>query len=192
MHGGTIPRVAAAARRRVARERLEGEVGELLDVFEAEAADRHPVEVLLDGLHRAAALMRLWGELVARLSPPGGVSERTWTPAVVEGAGGHLYGPSHTGDQAVHVAVGEYERAIERAAKVAKLALDAGVEERQVRLAEEQGDLLGRVLEVAAAALVDRVRRTDPVLAGELAGEVGGIVRAAIVSVVPGELAAAG
>ena len=58
-----------------------------------------------------------------------------------------LYGPNHLGDGAPHVLVQMWNQERDRAARFAKLALDAGVVERQVRISEQQGAMLAKVIE---------------------------------------------
>lgn len=186
MHGGRAPAVKAAAARRVARERLEGEVGVLLEEFELEAEQAHPVELLLDAVRRAAAMARLWGELVAQLRYPDGVNLKTWTPAVSDPERGALTGPNHLGDGAVHVTVKEYREALKLAGHLSKLALDAGVDERRVRMAEETGRELVAVLRTVEALVV---ARASAVLSGrdleDLQADMPALMRQAIEQVVP-------
>lgn len=50
------------------------------------------------------------------------------------------------GPDALHLLIVERQAAVDRLAKLAKMALDAGVAERQVRLAEQQGDMIYSIL----------------------------------------------
>jgi hypothetical protein len=54
---------------------------------------------------------------------------------------------NHLGDEVTMQAVVEHMQSAERVAKLAKLALDAGVREREVRIAESQAGLLRQVIE---------------------------------------------
>lgn len=146
-HGGAAPQVKAAAARRLARARLNGDLDQLLGELEVEAAGRHPVDVLLDAVHRANAMAQVLGALVGGLRTDG-------LPAVAaEGDHGRLWGRNHLGDGAQHVLVEMYGQWLDRAARAAKLALDAGVEERRVRLAEDQAQLIARMMLSFAEAL---------------------------------------
>ena len=55
-----------------------------------------------------------------------------------------------------------YGEWIDRSAKHAKLALDAGVEERKVRIAEAQGELLAGVIKAILGVWVPETLHTLP------------------------------
>ena len=57
-----------------------------------------------------------------------------------------LLGLDRHGAATLHPFVVEYHRLVEVRAKLAKMAIDAGVEERKVRLAEETGRVIVQVL----------------------------------------------
>jgi hypothetical protein len=135
VHGGASPQAKAAAARRLQRERLEGGLGRLLAELEVDAADRNPVELLLDAVHRCAAMVQILGALVGDLEA------------------GELYGPDHLGDGRPHVATEMYAMWLERAARASKLAIDAGVEERYVAAAERYAAEIADVLRRVVAAL---------------------------------------
>lgn len=124
----------------------------------------HPIEHLLDSLYRAAAEVEVFGQMVADLDNAGEVQAgeepgtmrgwARWTteidpvterprrvvdmdPLMVRGADGTVH---------LHPFVKEYNDALERRAKFAKLAMDAGVAERQVQLAESQAALIAGVI----------------------------------------------
>ncbi|HKH27748.1 MAG TPA: hypothetical protein VKA61_05345 [Sphingomicrobium sp.] len=155
-HGGKAPQVRQAAEVRAAKlaaheqaERMVARAG----------VDADPVEHLLESLHRAAALVEVWGAMVATLD------------AAAEGeaadAGrirGEIGWEREDGDELtirprdrllvlnrdrlarVHPYYTEYRDALELRARLAKLCLDAGVAERQVRLAEEQAKVIADVI----------------------------------------------
>lgn len=60
--------------------------------------------------------------------------------------GDDITAPNHLGDLVPRVLVQMYDRERERLARFSKLALEAGVAERQITLAEEQGALIARVI----------------------------------------------
>jgi hypothetical protein len=163
-HGGSIKRVRAAAARRLQREQLEGDLGVLLAELEIQAADRHPVDVLLAAVARCSAMAQVLGALV------GGLTTTTGGP-------GALWGPNHLGDGAPHVLTTMYGQWLDRAARASKLAIEAGVEERRVRLAEQLSALVVDVLrgvlddldlsaEQRAAAAVAMPRRLQLIAGG--------------------------
>jgi hypothetical protein len=139
VHGASAPQVRNAARRRLEQARLNGEVGQLMAELEVEAAERDPVALLLDALHRCSAMVAILGGLVAELEL------------------GDLFGPDPQGATRAHVATETYATWLDRSARAAKLAIDAGIEERRVLLAEEQGrviaDLFARVFADPEVAL---------------------------------------
>lgn len=114
-HGGGAPQVRNAANRRLQREQLDGAIGGLLAELEDEARKSPPVAVLLDAVHRCSAMAQVLGAYVGGLGPD------------------DLFGPDHLGDARPHVAVTMYETWLDRAARAAKLACDAGVDEQIVR-----------------------------------------------------------
>jgi hypothetical protein len=150
-HGGSSPQVRAAARRRLQRQQLDGDLGKLLAELEIDAAERHPVQLLLDALARTWSMVNVLGALVGGLG----------TDAT--GSGG-LAGPNHLGDGAPHVLVDMYGVWLDKAARTSKLALDAGVEERAVRIEEERGrliaDVFRQVFADAELGLTAEQRRT--------------------------------
>jgi hypothetical protein len=118
MHGGAAPQVRKAAERRLARERLQGDLGKLLAELELEAADRRPEELLLDSVHRCNAMVRVLAELVGRIQL--GTSSAIELPVLEE-----MYG-----------------KWIDRATRASKLALDAGISDRLVRLEEARAHVI--------------------------------------------------
>lgn len=159
MHGGSAPQVRKAAQIRAASidahhaaERMVARAGVGVD----------PIEHLLESLHRAAALVEVWGVMVAGLD----ARAEAWaeTHGTIRGEIGyreaHWESPdelevvsrdalivlNRSGMGQVHPFVAEYTQALERRARFAKLCIDAGVAERQVRIAEQQGALLAQVI----------------------------------------------
>lgn len=57
-----------------------------------------------------------------------------------------LYGPDHLGDLAPHVLLKMYNEERDRLVRYSKIAVDAGIAERAVRLAERQGEMLAQVV----------------------------------------------
>lgn len=128
MHGGGAPQVKAAAARRLQREQLEVDTGQLLEEMELDAAGRGPTELLLDAVYRAHAMVQMLGALVGGI-PAEGFTRR-----------------HHLGGQAPNVLTEMYGTWVERAARAAKLALDAGVAERLVRVEQDKAQTIAGVL----------------------------------------------
>lgn len=69
------------------------------------------------------------------------------------------------GPAQLHLLIRERQRAVDRLAKTAKMALDAGVAERQVALAERQGDMIAHVLQAVLTRLGITPDRTPKTVA---------------------------
>lgn len=178
-HGGSAPQVQRAAARRLALERLEGEVAQWFDAAEAEARGGHPVDLLLDALARSAAMAAVLSEVVRRLEAGRSQHADAGDGLTVEVVAG-LWGPDHLGDARPHVAVEQLRVWNEQAGRLAKLALDAGVEERRVRLVEAQAAQLVQVIEHVTVAAVAEVRTVDTAAAAALEAAMPGLIRQAI------------
>lgn len=159
-HGGDTPAVRRAARRRLQREQLERKVVELLQDLDLDVdQDASPADVLSSAVGRAADMARMLEVIVGQLAIWNG-----WETARVDGdpvpvrveQAAAWFGPDHLSDGAPHVATEMLRQWNEQAAKLAKWALDAGLEERRVRVAEEQGRQLADVLRATVAALQAR------------------------------------
>lgn len=136
-HGGRAPQVRAAAARRLALEGVTREAARLGLVLDVD-----PLDALVESVHEAAAnvaVLRLQlAELRVQVSKDGAIA---------------VPDPESGGFEArVHILVGLYNDERDRMVRYAKLCLDAGVDERRVRLAEAQGQLLARVVQAAVDA----------------------------------------
>lgn len=159
MHGGSSPQVRKAAEVRAAKMTAEQTAQRMVA---RAGVDADPIEHLLESLHRAAALVEVWGMMVAALDDE---AERTNEESVRGGLGYYedelksspyelgvvsrdrLLALNRHGDATVHPYVSEYQTALERRAKFAKLCIDAGIAERLVRVTEQQADLAQRAFE---------------------------------------------
>jgi hypothetical protein len=147
LHGGSTRNHVAAARAEQAR-RAVATYGLPVDV--------DPATALLQEVHRTAGHVAWLGEKVAELDAEGlvwGVAETTSKQAT-----------EYPGTDTVHAArpsvwLDLYQRERTHLVRVSKAALDAGVSERLVRLAEQQGMLLAQV-----------IRQSTDELLGEVAG----------------------
>lgn len=167
MHGGSAPQVKAKAEHRAAVMAAHAEAERMVARAGVQA---DPIDHLLESLYRAAALVEVWGGMVADLDNAGEVAAadepgriRGWAErrlAMVEDGSTRMvvdHDPLlvRQSDKkvALHPYVVEYQSALERRAKFAKLAIDAGIAERQVRLAERQGELIAQVIRGVLADL---------------------------------------
>jgi hypothetical protein len=159
MHGGAAPQVKRAAHARAAR--LEAHAAAERMVARA-GVDVDPLEHLLDSLYRATTLMNMWGLMASAIDAA--AEDEAAASGALRGELGYFEADddSHDelgvisrdrmlalnakGEATIHPYVEEYQRAVERRAKLAKLCIDAGVAERQVQLAEQQGQLMAQAI----------------------------------------------
>lgn len=130
-HGGKSPQALAGAERRLTRQRALGQVGELL----AEMGE-DPVPDPLTGLevayHRAARMCAVLGVLVEDLDDVVGLNRHD--------------------EYVIHPVVSEHRTWLELYARIQKLALDAGIDERRLARDEREARAL---LEAVAGTLDD-------------------------------------
>ena len=157
--GKPVPPQRQQLRRRAAQLEAHAHAERMLA---AAGVDADPIEHLLDSLHRVAALCEVYGQMVAGLDAASqeretlrgrlGYREKAndegdrYGDELEVSANDELLGLDRHGAAQLHPFVAEYHRLIEQRAKLAKLAIDAGVAERQVRLAEAQGQIILQVV----------------------------------------------
>lgn len=122
-HGGLLPSVRQSAREAMALAELR---------FMGVALDVEPTDALLTCVRTAAGHLAYLTRKVEEV-PPGGELQQA---------------PNQNG-QVLHVWARLQQDAIERLARVCKMALDAGVAERRVRLAERAGQQIAAAIERA-------------------------------------------
>lgn len=168
MHGGGTKAAKAKAAARSAQIKAEEKAQRMV----AQAGvDVDPIEHLIDSLHRASALVEVWGAMVAELDTTAeseaeskGIirGDLRHEPVKSEKFGGvdiavtpndRLLTVDNRGQAGVHPFIVQYEGALDRKAKFAKLCIDAGVEQRQVELYEQQVEIAYRGFEAALEAL---------------------------------------
>lgn len=137
-HGGASPQARQAAERRMRLEAAQDAVAKLNLRREVD-----PHVALLDEVYRASGVVGWLDEKVRGLAPADmvwGVTQQTHKNAA------EFPGIDVTEAAELNVWVKWWQQERDRLARVAKIALDAGVEERRVRLAEQQGALLADVI----------------------------------------------
>lgn len=141
MHGGSIPAVKAKAAQRVAEEKAAAK----MRLFAA-PVDIDPAQALLELVQWTAGEVRYWRAEVAAIAE-NSPHALVWGKAKSEEGFGPQ-GPvdTTTMEAAPPVAYRMLESAQDRLAKYAAAALRAGVEERRVRLAEDQGAAVAGVI----------------------------------------------
>ena len=158
-HGGRSPQVKRKAKERLEEERVRRKIGQALAAENVPFED--PLEGLMTEVARSGMAVRAYEELVRDLEAQPVVrildidrdvsdelEDMTTVPTLVPGG---IIGPNHLGDLGAHPFVVLWSREREWHAKVCKMALEAGVAERQVRLAERQGELLAQTIEALLA-----------------------------------------
>jgi len=155
-HGGRSPQAKAAAKRRLAVEEVRREAARL-----GGSLDVHPLDVLLDSVGEAAANVAVLRSAIADLGAHVGEDGIAVPERVVEFEKGGTHVPARE-----HILVAMYNAERERQNKWSKMCLDAGVDERKVRLKEEQGQVLGKALDAAVASAA----YTAAVKAGDVGG----------------------
>lgn len=129
MHGGSSPRALAAAERRIAQHAAEEAVA---TYGLPRTIDPHTA--LLEELHRTAGHV-------------------AWLNLRIQALDDHdLYGPVGGGKESIpavvpHIWVKLYQDERKHFADVAKSCVAAGIAERQVQIAERQGQLLAQVIQ---------------------------------------------
>lgn len=171
MHGQTICYThggAAKQNRRAATRNLT--IARAQRMVELSGVDMDPIAHLLDSLHRAATLVNVWGVMVATIDEAAG--EENEAAGRIRGelsysenanprdpdelivtSHDRLLALSSSGEAKIHPYVVQYEVALERRAKFAKMCIDAGVSERQIQLAERMGEQLSMLFERTIAAV---------------------------------------
>ena len=150
MHSGTKPAVRRRGERRLAVQAAQREVARL-----GGSIDTDPLDAVLGLVREAAANVAVYRTLVADLESDVGEPEDE-TVAVGEQRIYSDRGTTHVA-AAPHIFVSMYDAERDRLAKYAKLCIDAGIDERRVRLAEVQGRALAQVIEAALTAALDSV-----------------------------------
>jgi len=174
MHGGAAPQVEKAAEIRAAKMVAEDEARRMVA---RAGVDADPIEHLLDSLHVACAQMVVWGSMVAALDAQAQLDngeglrgELSYVEIIDPDnpdlldvrSEDRLITLSPKGTARVHPFVKEYNDALDRRARFAKLCIDAGIAERQVKIAEQQGQLIAQVITQVLNDL--KIKRTDKVM----------------------------
>ena len=141
MHGGSSPQARAAAARRVQEEKAAKAVQRLAQPIETD-----PSQALLDLVSSAAGEVAYWRARVDEIQDR---DEKRLTSGLTKITEGKDRGGVTTLRTVETIAAIEYRMwtaAQDRLAQYATAALRAGVEERRVRIAEDQGALVAQVI----------------------------------------------
>lgn len=157
-HGGSARHVKAAGQRNLQHAAAQAEVARL-----GARRDIHPAEALLELVHWTAGEVDYWRARVQTIQD----EDLTWgLTQHREGTGPEGPIDVHTEEAKPHIAYTMLERASDRLATYAAAALKAGVDERRVRLAEQQGALVAGVIRGILTDL--NLTKTQEALVGEV------------------------
>lgn len=149
-HGGGAGQVRAAAARRVAEAEAAAELGKAMATLGDRVGDVDPAKALLDEIAWTHAHVQWLRSKVQELSSDDLVWGRTQTD---QGIGPQGPVDTTTEKSGPNVWYSMYLTEREHLVKVTSAALRAGIEERRVKLAEQQGDLVAAVVNRILAAL---------------------------------------
>ena len=135
LHGGATPQAQAAA----ADRKAEQAAGRELARIGITARDIHPAEALIELVQFTAGEVDYWRRRVSEI----GDTDLTWGTTRVKDGGDDR---GTTQEAKPHIAYVMLQQASDRLASYAAAALRAGVEERRVRLAEQQGALVAQAI----------------------------------------------
>jgi hypothetical protein len=152
MHGGKAPNAIRDGQERVALQKAVSALRKLGEKVEPwERVD--PREALLDVVHQAFTYKDALQFLINDLSEKDvdGIGKMMTIESGVEGVGA-IQVP-HAGGAKSVVRMKMFEAALDRCARISKMALDAGIEERYVKLAERQSEIVAEVIRASVVGL---------------------------------------
>ena len=128
-HGGLAPKIKANGNKRREQAKVERVVMKMRErgLLRSEGEDQHPLVHLLNELYLSAGVVKVLGDMVGDLED---VSQ---------------YGGEGKGREA-HILYQMWAEERDRHANFAMMALKAGVAERQVRIAEQQAELVASAI----------------------------------------------
>lgn len=154
---GAVGLARQVAGQRIALLSAAGPIGDLMR--ECDIPDQDPVQGLLEVVRVSGSMMRLLTVKVAELAEDPEIQH-----VLVEGSNGELstrekadrqsfWGLTKDAEMTVHPYVKLLREWTERYERACKTCLDAGIAERQVKLAEDQGELLATAVKGILTAL---------------------------------------
>ena len=174
-HGGALTKTQVAAAERLALLSAQGEIADLMR--ECDIPEQHPIDGLLEVVRVSGSMMRLLTIKVGELKEDPNIIE-----VLVESKSGELstkrvagedafWGLNSDGEMTPSIYVQLLRVWTERYERACKTALEAGIEERRIRLAEDTTDTFFNALAkaVVAAGISPEVRAAlNVALAAEL------------------------
>lgn len=178
-HGGRAPQVQQVARENLERREIEMRLASaLVSIGTPPRPDEHPVDGLLHQITLARQAVDFYAYAIAELNLPDPNDTGPFAEVLGVDDDGDpilrqphsmIYGRTHTGDLGVHPLVKLWNDERERHARICKMAIDAGISERLVRMAENTGMQIAVVIAavIDAMDLPDEKRREARALAGQ-------------------------
>jgi hypothetical protein len=174
-HGGALTKTKVAASHKLAMMSAEGEIADLMR--ECDLPDQHPIDGLLEVVRISGSMMRVLSFKVGELQEEPSVSE-----VLIEGPGDMIqtkqvttndafWGLDSKEEMVPSIYVNLLRVWTERYERACKTALEAGIEERRIQLAEDTSDVFFRALNnaVATAGLAPDLREAlNAALSAEL------------------------
>lgn len=174
-HGGALTKTKIAASERLALMSAQGEIADLMR--ECDIPEQHPIDGLLEVVRVSGSMMRLLTIKVGELR-----EDPIMREVLVEGKDGSLstvrvtdgdafWGLDKDEQQVPSIYVQLLKVWTERYERACKTALEAGIEERRIQLAEDTSDVFFKALAnaVAIAGLSPELRAAlNTALASEL------------------------
>lgn len=174
-HGANLPNLARKAERQLALMEAEGEIATLMR--ECDIPEQHPIDGLLEVVRVSGSMMRLLTIKVGELEEDPEVRERmlentktgqlTWVKYT---DGEAFWGLDKDSQMVPHVYVQLLKIWSERYERACKTALDAGIDERKLRLAEDTADTFFAAF-TKAMAMVEMPPEMKAALNSALAAE---------------------
>ena len=160
MHGGSSPQARAAAQRRLQTAAAQAAAHRLGVPIETS-----PQQALLDEVHRAAGMVAYYGQKVQQIADED-AKRLVHGITKVETREGFQAGTTRAAEPAVNLWLQLWNDERDRLARVAAAAIKAGIEERRVLLAEQQGLMIAG----AIRRILDRLNLTaaQQTLVGEV------------------------
>lgn len=146
VEGGTVCVTHGGRQQRAAIARRQNAEGIRAYLGDPDIVD--PFDALLGEVHESAGNVGFYRSLIRELGiHPEALGENE-EPLIETGLAVKkgIYGPDINGYESPHVLVKMYNDERDRLAKVSKMAIDCGIAERQVRLAERQGEMLVNII----------------------------------------------
>lgn len=142
LHGGSLPNHRENAKRLIAKEGVRAFALPL---------NIDPKDALLEELHRTAGIIAFYEYQINELAPKGTIADTLTGPVGTEGP--TESGAIQTPKTEAHIWIRLHQEEREHYVKIAKVCIDAGIAEREVRIAEAQAAMIAQGIRALLQAL---------------------------------------